>query len=50
MVKMAPVEAVEAASKLPPSNSTWTMGVPKAARTTEMGRMSSRVVRSTFQI
>ena len=50
MVKMLPVAAVEEASKLPPSNSTRTMGVPKAARTAEMGRISSSVLRSTPQI
>ena len=48
--KMAPVAAVESGPKLPPSKRTRTMGVPKAARMAEMGRMSSRVLRSTFQI
>ena len=50
MVKMPPVAAVEAASKLPPSKSTLTIGVPKAASTADMGRISSSVPRSIFQI
>ena len=50
MVKMAPVAAVESGPKLPPWKSTWTIGVPKAASTAEMGRISTSVLRSTRQI